>query len=180
MRTRIAVATLLTGVVAATGNAQVTKQEVAGITNFKRLETTVACGGPVTADGAKELKQMGFKSIFDLQLATEKTADIEGERSAAKAVGLNFIHVPFTPSSPDLTQVDKFLKEVVQAENDPAYIHCGGGNRAAGFWFIKRVLVDKWDTNRALEEAEALGLSSSPDAPMKKFVLDYVQTHKSS
>src|ERR671936_1741845 len=125
MRTRTVVAVLLTsGLSVLAAYAQVTKQEVAGITNFKRLETTVACGGPVTADGAKELKQMGFKSIFDLQLATEKTADIEGERSAAKAVGLNFIHVPFTPSSPDLTQVDKFLKEVVQAENDPAYIHC--------------------------------------------------------
>lgn len=28
-------------------------------------------------------------------------------------------------------------------------------------WLIKRVLVDKWDVNRAMEEATALGLSSS-------------------
>ena len=179
MRPHVTIAAVLIVVAgAAAAGAQVTKPAVNGITNFARLETTVACGGPVTADGAKELKQMGFKSIFDLQFPTERTADIPGETAAAKAAGLNFIHVPFTPATPDLSQVDKFLKEVVQPANDPAYIHCGGGNRAAGFWFIKRVIVDKWDADRALKEAEALGLSSAGDAPMKKFVLEYVNEHK--
>jgi protein tyrosine phosphatase (PTP) superfamily phosphohydrolase (DUF442 family) len=157
----------------------VTKPPIDGVRNFARLETTVACGGPVTGEGAKALKEMGFKSIFDLQLASEATADIPGETAAAKAAGMNFIHVPFTPSSPDLIQVDTFLREVVKPGNDPAYIHCGGGNRAAGFWFIKRVLVDKWAVDRALEEAETLGLSKATDAPMRAFVLDYVKKHSS-
>ena len=97
------------------------------------------------------------------------------ESNAAKAAGMTFVHVPFTPSSPDPSSVDKFLKAISDPANEPAFIHCAGGNRAAGFWFIKRVLVDRWDTDRAMKEAEALGLSS---APMKQFVLDYVGSRK--
>jgi DNA polymerase sigma len=42
-------------------------------------------------------------------------------------------------------------------------------------WLIKRVLIDKWDNDRALEEATQLGLTSSA---LKTFALDYIQTHK--
>jgi uncharacterized protein (TIGR01244 family) len=161
---------------AAPADAQVTKEDVPGITNFARVETTVACGGSIKAEAVAELKQRGFKSIFDLQLPTERTANIEGEAAAAKEAGIAFIHVPFTPSNPDTASVEKFLTEIKKPENEPAFIHCGGGNRAAGFWFIKRVLVDKWDTDRALKEAQALGLA--PGQPMEQFALDYVRSHR--
>jgi uncharacterized protein (TIGR01244 family) len=163
---------------APSGAQQVTKETVPGVVNFARVETTVACGGAIKPEAVAELKQRGFKSIFDLQLPDERTANIEGEAAAAKAAGVNFIHVPFTPAAPDTASVDKFLTEIRKPTNEPAFIHCGGGNRAAGFWFIKRVVVDKWDSDRALKEAEGLGLSTAPDAPMRKFVLDYVETHK--
>jgi protein tyrosine phosphatase (PTP) superfamily phosphohydrolase (DUF442 family) len=85
------------------------------------------------------------------------------------------VHVPFTPAKPDNASVDTFLKEVTNPANEPAFIHCAGANRAAGFWMIKRVLVDKWDVDKAQTEAESLGLSS---APMKQFAIDYIQAHK--
>jgi len=162
---------------AAPAGAQVTKEDVPGITNFARVETTVACGGAIKPEAVAELKQRGFKSIFDLQLPTERTANIDGEAAAAKQAGIAFIHVPFTPSNPDTASVEKFLAEIRKPENEPAFIHCGGGNRAAGFWFIKRVIVDKWDADRALKEAQALGLA--PGQPMEQFALEYVKSHKS-
>jgi hypothetical protein len=42
-------------------------------------------------------------------------------------------------------------------------------------WMIKRMLVDKWDADRAGVEAAALGLTSSA---LKTFALDYVLAHK--
>jgi hypothetical protein len=42
-------------------------------------------------------------------------------------------------------------------------------------WFIKRVQVDRWESDRAMKEAEALGLTS---APLKQFATNYVNTHK--
>lgn len=157
------------------GAQQVTKETVPGIANFAQVETTVACGGAMKPEAVAELKRRGFKSIFDLQLANEQTASVDAEAAAARAAGIAFIHVPFNPASPDLASVDRFVAEIRKPANVPAFIHCAGGNRAAGFWLIKRVLVDKWDLDRATTEAEALGLSSSQ---MKQFALDYVQTHK--
>jgi len=123
---------------------QVTKPEVAGIHNLARLETTVACAGATTAESVPEIRKMGFRSIFNLRLASEPGADIPAEEAAARREGLNYVHVPFTPTSPDVASVDKFLDAIRDPANVPAFIHCSGGNRAAGFWLIKRVLVDRW------------------------------------
>jgi len=40
---------------------------------------------------------------------------------------------------------------------------------------IKRIVIDKWDTERAAQEAAALGLTN---AALKQFALDYAQSHK--
>ncbi len=155
--------------------AQVKKETVPGVTNYAQVEATVACGGTITPSAVVEIKMRGFKSIFDLQLPDEKGADIKGEQTAADTAGLAFVHVPFSPSTPDNTSVERFLAEIRKPANTPAFIQCASGNRAAGFWFIKRVLVDNWDTERAMKEAEELGLSSSG---MKQFVLTYTNEHK--
>jgi uncharacterized protein (TIGR01244 family) len=170
-----AAAVLGLAVVAAAQAPGATKESVPGVINFARVETTVACGGAITPAAVAEIKDRGFKSIFDLQLPDERNADVPGEAAAARAAGVNFVHVPFTPAHPDNASVEKFLTEVVKPENEPAFIHCAGGNRAAGFWMIKRALIDKWDVDKAQQEAEALGLSS---APMKQFALDYINAHK--
>jgi len=154
---------------------QVTKETVPGVQNFARVETTVACGGVITPAAIADLHERGYKSVFNLQLRDERNANVDEEAAAAKAAGVNFVHVPFTPTKPDTASVDRFLEEVTKPENQPAFIHCAGGNRAAGFWMIKRVLVDKWDIDKAQTEAEGLGLSSTP---MKQFALDYINAHK--
>ncbi len=155
--------------------AQVTKDAVPGVTNFARLETTVACGGATSPEAMPHLKKMGFKSVINLRVPSEPGADIPTAEAAAKSAGLNYVHLPYAVNNPDPTLVDRFLAAVTASANQPAYIHCAGGSRAAGLWMIKRVMVDKWDIQRATTEAEALGLSS---APVKKFALSYIESHK--
>jgi uncharacterized protein (TIGR01244 family) len=157
-------------------NAQgVTKETVPGVTNFARLETTIACAGATTPAAVAELKKMGYASVINLRQASEPGADIEGEAAAAKAAGINFIHLPFNAASPDLAVVDGFLKAVTAPANQPAFVHCASGNRAAAMWMIKRMQVDKWDADRAGVEAAALGLTSPA---LKTFALDYTQAHR--
>jgi uncharacterized protein (TIGR01244 family) len=154
--------------------SKVTKEAVPGITNFARLETTVACGGATKAEAVPALKKMGFASIINVREATEPGADIDQEAAAAKAVGMNFVNVPFNIASPAPDLVDRFIAAVTTKENTPAYIHCAAGGRAASLWMIKRVQVDGWDETRALEEATALGLNER----LKPFALDYIHSHK--
>ena len=42
-------------------------------------------------------------------------------------------------------------------------------------WLMKRVMVDGWETDKALEEATALGLSNER---LKQFFLDQVTQRK--
>jgi uncharacterized protein (TIGR01244 family) len=154
--------------------AQVTKDTVPGITNLARVETTVACAGAVTPSAVSEIKKMGFASIINLRQPTEQGADIDGETAAAKTAGIKFYNIPFNNAAPDTAVVDKFLQTINQAGNQPAFIHCASGNRAAAMWFVKRVLVDKWDLDKAGAEAAGLGLSN---ATLKNFMLDYIKSH---
>lgn len=157
-------------------NAQgVTRETAPGITNFARLDTTIACAGATRPAAVAELKKMGYASIINLRQASEPGADIEGETAAAKAAGIHFSHLPFNAASPDPAVVDSFLKAVTAPANQPAFVHCATGNRAAAMWMIKRMVVDKWDADRAGAEAAALGLTSST---LKTFALDYAQAHK--
>jgi len=169
-------AVMLAGLtVAAVSAQQVTKQNVPGITNFSKLETTVACAGAVEATAVPDIKKLGFKSIINLRTATEQGANIEGEGAAAKSVGLAYYSIPFNTQAPDASLVPNFLAAVTKPENQPAFIHCAGGGRAAAMWMIKRMQVDGWDEKKAGDEAAALGLANDR---LKQFAVDWVSTHK--
>ena len=156
-------------------SAQVSKQTVPGVTNFAKLETTVACGGATTPEAVPELKKMGYASIINLRLPSEAGANVEAEAAAAKAANINFYNIPFSGASPDPAVADTFLATITAKGNEPAYIHCAAGNRAGAMWMIKRLVVDHWDTEKAYTEATALGLTSPA---LKQFAIDYAQTHK--
>src|SRR5213080_852336 len=138
---------------------EVTKSTVPGVTNFARLETTVACGGATKPEAVPEIKKMGFASIINLRLPSEAGANVEGEAAAAKTAGINFYNIPFSGQSPDPKVADQFLDTVTNKSNEPAYIHCAAGNRAGAMWMIKRLVVDHWGTDKAFTEATALGLT---------------------
>jgi uncharacterized protein (TIGR01244 family) len=161
---------------AAPAHAQeVTQATVEGVTNLRRLETTIACAGAVKASAVPEIKKMGFASIINLRQAGENGADLEAEAAAAKEAGIRYIWIPFNGGMPDPAVADKFLDAITAKENDPAFIHCASGNRAAAMWMIKRLVVDRWDADRAGREATALGLTS---AGLRQFAVEYARTHQ--
>ena len=175
MRNRIlstAVAVVL--FVAAQASAQVTKPSVAGVTNFAKLESTIACAGATTPSGVAELKKLGYKSVINLREASEVGADVDAEAAAAKEAGVIYFHLPVKSASPDPAMVDKFIAAVGDPANQPVFVHCASGNRAAAFWMIKRLVVDHWDVDRASTEAAALGLTNPA---LKAFATDYAMAH---
>jgi len=154
----------------------VTKDAVAGVRNFARLESTVACAGAINpAEAVPEIKKMGFASVINLRESTEADAKVEEEEAALKAAGLRYYHVPFNGRTPDTNAADRFIEAITSPGAAPAFIHCGGGNRAATMWLIKRLVVDKWDQDRAVKEAAALGQTSEE---LRRWATDYAQSHK--
>jgi len=170
-KTSIAASILCASAIVAV-QAQVTKESVPGIVNFAKVETTVACAGATTPAALAEVKRMGYASVINLRQASEPGAEIEASAAAAKAAGLNYIHIPFNTASPDAAVVDTFIKAVTDKANQPAFIHCASANRAAALWMVKRIAVDKWDVERASTEATALGLTSPA---LKAFAIEQAQ-----
>ncbi len=154
---------------------QLEKQAVAGITNFTKVDATVACAGATSPAAVAELKKLGYRSIINLRRPTENGADVEGEETAAKDAGLHYISLPLSPDEPDPAVADQFLKTITDPANQPALVHCASGGRAAAMWMIKRMVVDGWDADRAGAEASEIGLKNGK---LKTFALEYASAHK--
>ena len=136
----------------------------------------MACAGATAPAALAEIKRLGYASVINLRVATEAGAEIDASAAAAKAAGLTFIHLPFNASSPDPMLVDKFLAAVTDPKNQPAFIHCASANRAAALWMVKRMVVDKWDVDRAATEAVALGMTSPA---LKTYAIEQAQARRS-
>jgi len=152
---------------------QVVKKNIEGVSTFAQLDTTIACGGATKPEAIPELGKMGFKSVINLRLANEPGAQVEEEGAAVRAAGMRYVHLPFNVQAPDPQLVDEFIAAVTLPANQPAYVHCAAGGRAAAMWMIKRVVADHWDEERALTEANALGLNDR----LRPFALNYIHAH---
>jgi uncharacterized protein (TIGR01244 family) len=176
MGRRITLAAIAAAALLSTGvQAQVSKATVPGVTNFAKLESTIACAGATTPAAVSEVKKLGYASIINLRQPNEAGADLEAEAAAAKDANIKYVHLPVNSSAPDPAVVDQFLRTVADPANQPVFIHCASGNRAAALWMIKRMVVDGWDGDRASTEASALGLTSPA---LKTFAMDYAASHK--
>jgi uncharacterized protein (TIGR01244 family) len=170
------VAALCLGMAGAAGaQTEVAKASVPGVDNFGYIGKTVACAGATAPAALAEVKKLGYASVINLRVATEPGAEIEASAAAAQTAGLRFIHLPFNASSPDPMLVDKFITAITDPKNQPAFIHCASANRAATLWMVKRMVVDKWDADRAATEATALGMTS---AALKTFAIEQAQARR--
>lgn len=164
----------LTGLAGAPLSAQqVTKKAVPGISTFAQVESTIACGGATSPAAIREVQKMGFKTVVNLRLASEQGAMVDEEGAIVRALGMNYVHLPFTIQTPDAKLVEHFIAAVSAPGSAPAYVHCAAGGRAAALWMIKRVKADGWTRAAALEEANALGLNDR----LRPFALSYLEAH---
>lgn len=149
------------------------QQELSTIRNYLRVNEQFCTGGQPTMEELEKLKADGIKAIINLRVAAEFNA--EEEAAKAKALGLRYFHIPVLSNEPKDAQVVEFLKVAADEANRPMFIHCASANRVGGFWMIRRVLVDGWSVEDALEEAEKIGLRNERT---RAFALDYIKRHQ--
>ncbi|MEP7116167.1 MAG: protein tyrosine phosphatase family protein [Acidobacteriota bacterium] len=152
-----------------------TKQDFPGVTNFSRVDATVACGGATEVAALEALKKDGFKTVINLRVASEPGANVEQSQAKATELGLNYVHIPFAAATPDPKVIDSFLATIANPANQPVFVHCASANRVGAVWLAKRVLQDGYSVEKATAEAKAIGLSSPA---LEKFALQYITDHK--
>ena len=136
--------------------------------NLRRVTDAVWVGGQPSGDDLALLCGAGVRTVVDLRQPLEH--DIDAERLAAERLGMSFVNVPVRAEAPEDGAADAFLAATSRAEAFPILVHCASGNRAAAFWMIRRLVVDRWSADAAESEARRVGLRS---AALRDFALDY-------
>lgn len=149
--------------------------ELTGIPNFLKLSDKVWTGGQPWSEHLTKLKDAGIKVIINLR----PHAEYEGGREEAKVkeLGIDYFNIPVDGRSPDELDADDFLKLTdEQLKNGPVFIHCAVGTRVGAFWMIRRVMRDGWEFEKALEEANKIGLNNHPR--LTEFAKEYIEKKK--
>ncbi len=149
--------------------------ELTGIPNFLKLTDQVWTGGQPWLEHLSKLKDAGIKVIINLRAHAEH----QGQREEAKVkeLGMSYFNIPVDSHAPDELDADDFLKLTdEQLKSAPVFIHCTAAVRVGAFWMIRRVLRDGWDYNKALEEANRIGLNNH--AGLTEFAKEYIEKKK--
>ncbi|HEX3248404.1 MAG TPA: heavy metal-binding domain-containing protein [Pyrinomonadaceae bacterium] len=149
--------------------------ELTGIPHFLKLNDQVWTGGQPWLEHFPKLKEAGIKVVINLR----QHAEWNGDREAAKVkeLGMSYFNIPVSFNEPDELDADDFLKLTdEQLKNGPVFIHCAVGSRVGAFWMIRRVLRDNWEFDKALEEANRIGLRSQ--SQLVEFAKDYIEKRK--
>ena len=149
--------------------------EITGIPRFLKVSDQVWTGGQPWEEHFPKLKDAGVKVVINLR----PPAELEGIREEAKVkeLGMTYFNIPVSFSEPDELDADDFLKLTdEQLKNGPVFIHCAVGSRVGAFWMIRRVLRDGWDVEKALEEANRIGMRSQ--GRMYDFAKEYIEKMK--
>jgi uncharacterized protein (TIGR01244 family) len=151
------------------------QQELKGdVPRITCVDERFATGGQPTDGAFQKLAANGYRAVLNLRTEAEGV-DLLHEQASAEKAGLRYISIPVVSAAPKAEQVDEFFKAVKNTENQPMFIHCGSANRVGAFWLIYRVVEQGWAFDKALVEAEQIGLTS---ASLKAFASDYINAHK--
>jgi protein tyrosine phosphatase (PTP) superfamily phosphohydrolase (DUF442 family) len=151
--------------------------ELTGIPNFKKTTTQVWTGGQPSMDHLMKLKDAGVKVIINLRSHSESNNLGFVEASRAKELGFEYFNIPVIFGELRPEAADAFLKITdEQLKKGPVFIHCAAAIRVGGFWLIRRVLRDGWEFDRALQEANSIGLGDQAD--LIRFGREYIDKNK--
>jgi tyrosine-protein phosphatase SIW14 len=122
--------------------------------NFHKVHSYLYRGGEPTAEGLKQLKNMGIKTIIDLR---GSEAQVRAEADLAKSMGMESINLPMSAKPPTQQQINTMIKTISEAEKNPAkgpvFVHCAhGSDRTGAMIGLWRVVHDKWDYDTAYKE----------------------------
>ncbi len=135
-------------------NGHTYHDQAGNLPNFHQVHPFLYRGGEPTAEGLKQLHDMGVTTIIDLRGHVEKVLK---ETAIAKGLGMKCINLPMTNKAPTAKQVKTFISTVEKAQADPSkgsvFVHCAHGSDRTGCLIgIWRVSHDNFTYDEAYKE----------------------------
>jgi protein tyrosine phosphatase (PTP) superfamily phosphohydrolase (DUF442 family) len=127
-----------------------------GISNFYQVTTNLYRGAQPTAEGMKELKAMGIRTVINLRA-------FHSDKDKVESAGMKSVRFETKPWHAEEEDVIGFLKVVSDTNNLPAFVHCQrGADRTGMMCAMYRVAVCGWTKQEAIAEMKNGGFDFSP------------------
>lgn len=125
-----------------------------GVSNFGQVTPTLFRGGQPSAEGYRELRQLGVEMVVSFRHERGENAL---ERREVEAQGMHFVSLPWhaweVPSDED---VRRFLGLLATNPNTKVFVHCQQGrDRTGAMIALYRVAMDHWCPASAVSEMRA-------------------------
>lgn len=133
------------------------KTRVRGVSNFGKVTPTLFRGAQPTPEGFKSLAQMGVQIVVDLREGNQP----KRENKEVAALGMRFVAIPWSCTSPKDDDFAKFLALVRDNRDKKIFVHCHMGVDRTGMMIASyRMTEQQWTAEEALREMRAFGFSS--------------------
>jgi len=142
-----------------------------GLRNFHQVNENIYRGAQPAVWGYKTLAAMGVKTIIDLR--GEGIGEAV-EQKLARNNGLTLLSIPLDGyKAPSDNEIANLLKILDDKTKWPIFIHCRrGADRTGTVIACYRIAHDKWDNQKALDEAKSFDMDHN-EKLMQKFILQF-------
>jgi protein tyrosine/serine phosphatase len=119
---------------------------VEGVPNLHKISDALYRGAQPTAEGIRQLKMMGIKTIVNLRAG-------HSDRDLLDGTGLAYEEIPFRTWHAKDKDVVKFIMIVTDKKRQPVFFHCEHGSDRTGMMgAIYRIVVESWTKEEAIRE----------------------------
>ncbi len=120
--------------------------ELAGVPNLHRVSPTLYRSAQPSAEGMRNLKELGIKTVINLR-------SFHSDQDETAGLGLATEHIYMKTWHPEVEDVVRFLRIATDPTRAPVLVHCQhGADRTGTMSAIYRILVQGWSKDEALKE----------------------------
>jgi tyrosine-protein phosphatase SIW14 len=119
---------------------------VRGVANFAKVSPALWRGSQPTAEGFRNLKEMGVRTVINVRHDHDDTGVLSG-------MDLGYVRIRTRAWNPKEADLVPFMRVMQNPDNWPVFIHCNKGKDRVGFYVAAyRIVIDGWSTDDALRE----------------------------
>lgn len=120
--------------------------DLEGVPNLHRVDEHLYRSAQPTAQGMKNLKQMGFETVVNLR-------SFHSDRDDIGNTGLGYEHIYMKAWHPERKEIVRFLQIVTNPKRTPVLVHClHGADRTGTMCAVYRIVLQGWTKEEALRE----------------------------
>ncbi len=137
------------------------------IPNYQVLRPGLAVGGKPSPEALAKLKEQGWKTVIDLRMETEGTAE---EKALVEGQGLRYVSVPMSAATFKLEDAETVGRILADQTAGPVLLHCASSNRVGGVLAVLEAKAGK-PVDDAIAAGQKAGLKSETMIEAVKRVL---------